>query len=187
MNEKETLRTLIKEKIQSIEPKQMELITEKILEKLWNHQAWKKANTVGITISRKNEINTYPIIEKGWKEGKKIVVPKTNKRTKEMSFYELTSFSQLEKTYADLLEPIPEQCLVKEKDQIDFLIVPGLVFDHSGYRLGFGGGFYDRYLNGFQGVTCALAYEEQIVEVIPRESFDIPVDSVITNKKVYYR
>ena len=67
-----------------------------------------------------------------------------------------------------------------EKKNIDLIVVPGVVFDRQGYRIGFGGGYYDRYLSDFEGKRIALAFDEQVIEAVPRESHDLPVHILIT-------
>ena len=111
----------------------------------------KIAANIGVTISRFPEVDTQPIIEAAWKWENKIAVPKCIRETKEMDFRLLTSFDELETVYMDLLEPIVEQTESMGKEEIDLQIVPGVVFSNEGYRIGFGGGYYDRYLKDYKG------------------------------------
>jgi 5-formyltetrahydrofolate cyclo-ligase len=97
-----------------------------------------------------------------------------------MEFRELRSLEDLENVYMDLYEPIVTKTEVVPSEKIDLLVVPGLVFDRSGYRIGYGGGYYDRYLAHFKGAAVSLAFNDQIGENLPHEEFDIPVEQVIT-------
>lgn len=142
---------------------------------------WKKATTIGITMAQKFEWDTKPIIEAAWRQNKTIAVPKCIPETRRLDFYTLTDFAQLETVYYDLLEPIPEQTIKIDKQEIDLLIVPGIVFDQRGYRIGFGGGYYDRFLTDFTGETASLVHTRQLMDRVPSESFDIPVKTLITD------
>ena len=100
-----------------------------------------------------------------------------------MQFYEIDSFAQTERAFKDILEPIPECTVLVEKEQIDVIVVPGVVFDRNGYRIGFGGGYYDRYLQDFEGLRVSLAFQEQLYTEVPRESHDLPVHILITDNE----
>ncbi|WP_037593142.1 5-formyltetrahydrofolate cyclo-ligase [Sporosarcina sp. D27] len=142
-----------------------------------------KAETVAITMSRSTEVQTRTIIEACWKLGKNVVVPKCNPEQKTMDFKKITSFQQLETVYLDLQEPNPFITESVNKFEIDLLIVPGVVFTKEGYRIGYGGGYYDRYLSTYTGETVALAFELQLVDQLPIESHDIPVKKIITEER----
>lgn len=158
--------------------------TEAIHKKIKHTWDWEIAKVIGVTISINHEIDTYRLIESAWRANKKIVIPKTSPKQKLMDFYLLTSFDQLEDASFGLKEPKENVCKKVRKEEIDLLIVPGVVFDHKGFRVGYGGGFYDRFLTDFNGRTAALAYECQVVERVPREGHDIAVNQVITETRV---
>ncbi|GEK91952.1 5-formyltetrahydrofolate cyclo-ligase [Alkalibacterium kapii] len=165
------------EKIGMIERKK----TEKAMqENLFASSLWKNAEMIGITLSTGNEWDTKAIIEKAWVEGKRVCVPKSIHASRALHFYEITSFKQLEKGYYNLIEPIVNKTKRVEAIGIDLMIVPGLIFTRKGYRIGFGGGFYDRFLKDFPHTTVSLLHSNQLVESFPVESFDIPVQYLIT-------
>ncbi|MFC7393341.1 5-formyltetrahydrofolate cyclo-ligase [Scopulibacillus cellulosilyticus] len=147
---------------------------------LLEQDEWNRAKTIGLTISKGREIQTKPIIEAAWQEGKTVVVPKCLPKLKQMVFRKLTSYDQLETVYYGLLEPVEERTKAVNKQDVDLLIVPGLVFDKHGYRIGHGGGYYDRFLENYDGKTCSLALDEQIKENIPIERHDLPVQKIVT-------
>lgn len=155
-----------------------------IAEQITSLPEWKSAKTIGITIAGAHEINTEKIIRFAWDEKKNVVVPKCNPLTKAMDFRRITSFSQLEVVYFGIKEPIEHQTEKFEPEEIDLLIVPGLCFTKEGYRLGHGGGYYDRYLTTYDGQTISLAFPVQIVNSLPIEHFDIPVKKLITTDGV---
>jgi 5-formyltetrahydrofolate cyclo-ligase len=158
--------------------------TYQIVESLYNHEIWKNAQTIGITISRFPEIETKGIIERAREEKKNIVIPKCYPETKEMEFYHYGPDTILETVYSGLKEPRPDKGQKAESQQIDVMIVPGLVFSSTGYRIGFGGGYYDRYLASFCGIKISLAFTMQVRESVPADGFDIPVDYLFTEQGV---
>lgn len=148
--------------------------------RLLDEPAINKAQTIAITLSNRPEIDTIYIIEALWKMDKRVVVPKCSPADRSMQFYEIESFAQTERAYKNILEPIPEMTELVEKKNIDLIVVPGVVFDRQGYRIGFGGGYYDRYLADFEGERISLAFDVQLIEAVPRESHDLPVHILIT-------
>lgn len=160
-------------------------IEKKILEKFFIQSFWKDANIVGITYATSLEWNTKRIIQKGWNENKKIVLPICNPQHKTMSFIQINDFNELERGYGNILEPKYHSQMASMNEFIDLLIVPGIVFDVKGYRIGYGGGFYDRYLGEprHKTTTVALAAEGQIKENLPIDSYDVPVDYIITENR----
>lgn len=180
--EKVRLRKQIIEHMNSLSEERYTTLSEKIAFSLYAQKEWAEAKTIGITLSMENEVNTYPIIEKAWEEGKKVVVPKCNKGTRTMSFRQISNFDQLEIVYMNLREPIPALTEEVNADEIDLQIVPGVAYTERGERIGYGGGYYDRYLMHYKGKTLSLAYSFQIVEHIPLEPFDKNVEKIITEK-----
>jgi 5-formyltetrahydrofolate cyclo-ligase len=184
MNDKSMIRKQMKESLSNLSKPTYEDYSYKIAQSLFVEENWKQAKVVGITISTPPEVDTYQIIRKAWDLGKQVVVPKCHPKEKKMSFRTLTEFSQLESVFYGLLEPIEEQTEELLPENIDLLIVPGLAFTKEGYRLGFGGGYYDRYLPDFQGDTLSLCFHIQVVSHFPIKKHDIPVSKIITNKEV---
>lgn len=181
--EKKSLRKQIQDRLAKMNKPQYEHSSYKIAQTLYQDSFWKEAGTVGVTISKFPEVDTYQIIRKAWEEGKQVVIPKCLPRKREMIFRTMTQFNQLESVYFDLLEPIEIATKEVQANEIDLLIVPGLAFTEEGYRLGFGGGYYDRYLTGFMGHTISLAFQSQIVSELPIEEHDISVRKIITDSK----
>lgn len=157
---------------------------QKMMNHLIHTSAWKKANTIGITVSQGMEWNTSIIIEKAWEQGKTICVPKCYPKGHKMAFFQLESFEELEVVYYNLQEPKPVEENKVEKDELDLMIVPGLLFDRSGFRIGFGGGYYDRFLTDYQGQTIALTNSKYLVDSIPKEPHDIAVQQIVTESDI---
>jgi 5-formyltetrahydrofolate cyclo-ligase len=159
-------------------------VEQNLLRNLISSIYWKRATTIGVTISRGFEWDTKRIIEAGWEQDKKIVVPKCIPDDKKLVFYQLHNFDELESVYYSLLEPKPIVENKVDKNSIDLVIVPGVVFDLDGYRIGFGGGYYDRFLQDYSGETLSLLSEKQIMDHVPVESHDIAVNHLISEKGV---
>ncbi|OLO26971.1 5-formyltetrahydrofolate cyclo-ligase [Alkalihalophilus pseudofirmus] len=185
MKRKKELRSLVKEKLNEMTEEEYMHNSKMIKEHLCSTVSWKNANTIAITISRGKEVDTYKIIKKAWQDGKNVVVPRTYPELSTMVFFKITDFNELENTYFQLKEPKENVCLPYECEKIDLIIVPGVAFDREGNRLGYGGGYYDRYLVNYPGQTCAIAFEKQLVTRVPVELFDIPVQMIITEDSVF--
>ncbi|WP_173916142.1 5-formyltetrahydrofolate cyclo-ligase [Halobacillus sp. Marseille-Q1614] len=179
---KKALREHGKLILKSFSPEEKQNFQQKIHSRLFYSESWKKAKSVAVTVSFKHEWDTYSIIEKAWKDNKQVAVPKCDPKTKEMTFYLLHSFEQLETVYYGLKEPSPEVSTPIVKDEIGLIIVPGLLFDKEGYRIGYGGGFFDRYLIDYEGETVSLLSTRQLIDKVPVEPFDVKVNQLITEE-----
>ncbi|UOQ93739.1 5-formyltetrahydrofolate cyclo-ligase [Halobacillus shinanisalinarum] len=181
--EKKEWRTRGKALLRSFSALEKGRIEESIHNQLFLSELWDRARVVAVTVSLPDEWSTKPIIEQAWAEGKKLVVPKCDPKSKTLTFYSLKSYDQLESVYFGLQEPNPAIAEAVSKEEIELLVVPGLIFDHKGFRIGFGGGFYDRFLTDFNGITVSLISKKQLTTQLPSEVFDIPVQHIITEKK----
>lgn len=182
--EKKQLRIQLRESLSNLSKPRYEELTSQITSQLYQDEDWKQSNIIGITISKFPEVDTYQIIRKAWELGKTVAVPKCYPKEKRMSFWIISDFSQLESVFYGLLEPIEEKTKLINHEDIDLLIVPGLGYTKEGYRIGFGGGYYDRYLKDYSGKTISLAFQLQIIPAFKTEYFDIPVAKIITNDEV---
>ena len=156
-----------------------------ILEKLKNELVYKKSKRIFIYVGFKSEINTLKYIESFLQDGKEIFVPKTDMENKEMKAIKLTSVDELKLSNYGILEPMFEEN-VADGNSFDLIIVPGAVFDLDGNRIGYGGGYYDKYLDNIKGSISkvALAYSFQVLNNIPNEEHDIKVNYIITENEV---
>lgn len=166
--------------LKNISSEEKVAIEKKLEENLFKSEEWKAAKRVGVTLSQGFEWNTLGVIERAWQEGKIVCAPKCIPKTKAMIFYDFNSLEQLEKGFYNLIEPKIQETKEVSKTEIDLVLVPGLIFDTKGFRIGFGGGYYDRFLSDFPNHTAALIYSKQLTAGFPIESFDIPVQNLIT-------
>lgn len=150
------------------------------------HGAFQRAERILIYMHYGSEVRTDGIVADALKLGKRVYVPKVLGR--EMEFYQIRSLDECGPGYRGLPEPPleAEQYALEGEDCGDkvLMILPGLAFDRAGNRLGYGGGFYDRYLERHPHcVKMGIAYDFQYMERIPAEETDIPVDYIITDKQ----
>lgn len=152
--------------------------SRQIQEKFLTYSAAKQAKSVFLYLSVGSEVNTLPILEELLRRGVQVSVPRCHKETGTMDAVAVTDLSLLKPGAYGILEPDPALPTVSIKD-IDLAVVPALAFDKEGYRLGYGGGYYDRFLAEFSGTSVGLAFSDCITEHLPREEFDQPVDIII--------
>jgi 5-formyltetrahydrofolate cyclo-ligase len=181
---KKQIRKRMQAKLQQLTDEEKQTYDKQIAEKLYELPQWKNARVIGITISKGKEVDTISIIERAWSERKAVSVPKCDPATKTMVFRKIESFSHLESVYFGLFEPIEMLTSEVNKSDMDIIIVPGICFSKNGYRIGYGGGYYDRYLRNVSAPTVSLAYSFQIVDSLPIEEHDVPVEMIITNEGV---
>lgn len=163
--------------------------SEQITYHLLNTDTYQRAEYLLIYMHYQKEVMTNQIITHALNAGKHVFVPRVS--GKDMEFYEIHSFEDCECGFHGILEP-SETCIsfskfcptaISPSKQNTLMILPGLAFDATGHRLGYGGGYYDRYLSQ-KGIACAkmaIAYSFQMIENVPYEEYDILVDDVITD------
>ena len=161
----------MKELPESVKTRADEELTQRLLEL----PAFQEAKTLATYLSFDHEFSTADLIQAALQLGKRVCVPRTYPQGR-MEFVEYDP-DILEKTRFGLLEP-NEQGKVVDKAEIDLIHVPGLVFQSKGYRIGYGGGYYDRYLADFAGKTVSTIYSIQQKEFQP-DVFDQAVQEVL--------
>ena len=176
---KSELRKQVLQEMKAIPRKQKQAIDQALTEGLLQHPFYQEANTIATYLSFPHEFQTQELIEQALKDGKKVLIPKTYPKGR-MDFV-VYDPQQLVKTSFGLLEPQGDLEVV-DASQIDLVHVPGLAFTTEGYRIGYGGGYYDRYLKHFSGNTLSTVYPCQIRDFIP-EDHDIPVQEVLIDER----
>jgi 5-formyltetrahydrofolate cyclo-ligase len=153
-----------------------------ILENLLSLKEFKEADLVLTYVSAENEIDTHEFINKCFESGKRIAVPKTDVHN--ILFYEIKSLTALSPGKFGIPEPVNISEPVRITDKT-LCIVPALACNKSGYRIGYGKGYYDRFLDGLNITTAALCYTKNIKE-FNTEPHDIPVKLIITEGGIIY-
>lgn len=156
-----------------------------ICSKIINHHQFKDAQNILVYIPFRKEVEIKELIEEAWRLGKGVLVPKTEKQHRQMSIYEITSWQDLELGNYGIYEPKVNDKMPFIIDNINLVIVPGVAFDAKGFRLGYGGGYYDRFFDRFkkQPFKIGVAFEMQMVEQLPVDEHDYPVDQIITEER----
>ena len=146
-------------------------------EKLFAHPAYQKAESLYAYLSYNQEVRTGPILERAWADGKRVAVPKVLDG-KRMEFLWITPESPIAEGYYNIPEPVEDGPIAD--DPAALVLMPGLAFDPYGGRMGYGGGFYDKYLAEHPGhPTIALCYGFQVVERLELEDHDMPVEFLL--------
>ena len=175
---KAELRKKILQEMKSLSQEQKQAMDRVLTEGFLQHPFYQEAKTIATYLSFPHEFQTQELIEQALKDGKKVLIPKTYPKGR-MEFV-VYNPQQLAKTSFGLLEPQGDLEVV-EPSQIDLIHVPGLAFTTEGYRIGYGGGYYDRYLEHFAGHTMSTIYPCQVQE-FNSENHDIPVQEVLIDE-----
>ena len=156
--------------------------SNRICETFLSLPEYKNATTVFAYVHTKNEVETKKVLEQCWKDKKTVAVPKVF--GKHMKFYVIHSYEDLEEGYFGIPEP-KHETLQEIICEDGLMILPGIAFDGFKHRVGYGGGFYDRYLEEHPNMKkIAFAFEFQMFEMVPYEAFDIQPEKIITETRI---
>ncbi|MDD4688150.1 MAG: 5-formyltetrahydrofolate cyclo-ligase [Eubacteriales bacterium] len=144
-----------------------------------NSDLYKKANSVMFYVSMEQEVDTKRMIATALADGKRVFVPKVTGKG-EMCVCEISDAQSFERSNFGVYEPVNP--VVVDKDAVELIVVPGMAFDKSGTRLGYGGGFYDRFLSDVKCDTVGFCYEVCLTDKLIKEITDIGVEYIITEK-----
>lgn len=173
---KQELRRTIRERKRAMTEEEIVERSNALAEKFYNSPAYQAASTIYGYLPYNQEVRTVPMLQRALDEGKRVAVPKVY--GDEMRFIYLEDLTQVSKGYAGIPEPIADAPVAEDKQAL--VLMPGLAFDPQGHRIGYGGGFYDRFLaQEPHHPTLALCYEFQMQAHLDTEEFDIPVDTVL--------
>ena len=175
---KAELRKQVLQEMKAISQEQKQAMDQALTDQFLKHPFYQEAKVIATYLSFPHEFQTQELIEQAQKDGKKVLIPKTYPKGR-MDFV-VYNPQQLAKTSFGLLEPQGDLEVV-DASQIDLIHVPGLAFTTEGYRIGYGGGYYDRYLEHFPGHTLSTVYPCQIQDFIS-EKHDIPVQEVLIDE-----
>lgn len=174
--DKQALRRQIRERKRAMTQQEIVSTSQKLGELFAASELYRQAKTIYGYLPYNQEVRTVPMLQRALDEGKRVAVPKCY--DDEMKFIYLDDLSQVESGYCGIPEPIADEPVAD--DPAALVLMPGLAFTEKGDRMGYGGGFYDKFLAAEPNhPTLALCYSFQMVEHIPTEEFDIPVDCVL--------
>lgn len=155
-----------------------------IAARIWGMKEYRTAEVFFTYVSKPIEVDTVQMILRAIEDGKAVVVPRCVPGTFDMEFYRIRSMEELEKGSFGVLEPVPGRSEKWTDFSGGFCIVPGLCFDSHGYRLGYGKGYYDRFLSNFGGYKAGVCYSSCIQWNLPHGYYDRPVDVLVTEKYI---
>ena len=174
--DKAALRKSIRERKRAMTPAEIAEKSRILGEKFRSSEAYKNAAAIYGYLPYNQEVRTVPMLRQALADGKRVAVPKVY--GDEMKFLYITDFDRVAKGYAGIPEPAADGPVAEDPGAL--VLMPGLAFDPEGHRIGYGGGFYDRFLAREPGhPTLALCYDFQMLPRLETEEFDIPVDWVI--------
>lgn len=179
---KKQIRKFILNQRYSIDPKIKKIWDKEIEEKLILTKQFKDATTIFIYVSFNSEVSTRHIIKLALHKGKRVCVPKVDKSNKIMDAYYINHIKDLKKGVYGILEP-KDQCIKACNEDIDLIVCPGLAFDKFGNRIGYGGGYYDKFIGSTKKkiISIGLAYKFQIIDNVYSNEKDKRINYIITN------
>lgn len=174
--DKTELRREIRARKRAMTEAEIEERSARLAQLFFASRAYQNAKTIYGYLPYNQEVRTVPMLERALKDGKKVAVPKVY--GEEMKFLYLDDLTAVAKGYAGIPEPIADEPVAH--DETALVLMPGLAFDPQGHRIGYGGGFYDKFLAAEPNhPTLALCYEFQMLPKLDVEDHDIPVDTVL--------
>lgn len=184
--QKKLIRTSILEKRNSLtaqEIKENELL---ILDNLMKLNQFVQSKNVFCYLNFRSEVPTKGIIEYCQQQGKNVYIPVCINETKEMIISLYDEDVLLASSKYGVAEPTPDTIKIADRNTLDIAIMPGAAFDNRGYRIGYGAGYYDKFYahTSKQIYKIALAFSFQIIEEVPKDDYDIPVDCIVTEKGI---
>ena len=176
MMNKQELRKKIREQKRAMTEQDIVRKSARLGELFAASEVYRNAKTIYGYLPYNQEVRTVPMLERALAEGKRVAVPKVY--GEEMKFLYLDDLTKVEKGYAGIPEPVDDGPVAQ--DETALVLMPGLAFDPQGHRIGYGGGFYDKFLAAEPNhPTLALCYEFQMLPELHTEEHDIPVDTVL--------
>ena len=159
----------------------IKIASNKIRDNLRKIDFYRKAESIGVYYSIGSEVQTHDLIQEFFNHGKEFALPRVEKN--DLIFKKISSLKDLEPGSFGVLEP-KEKC--ETVKNLDVLLVPSIALTREGYRLGYGFGFYDRYLHGKKSKKIGLSYAKNVLKTFPHDSHDVRMDCLVTEDEVIY-
>ena len=185
--EKKELRKIYRERLGLLDPKDRARYDEMITRTLVSLPEFARAQIIMTYLSFSGEADTFGFARALLEKGKRLVVPKVLSKSKSLLACEIKDLeSGLVKNRYGILEPDEDHTCPVELGTIDFIMIPGMAFDRRGYRLGHGGGYYDRFLHHIPKPSffAGIGYNFQIMDALPHDPWDVPVHCLVTEKEI---
>ena len=165
----------------SLDPDVKAKMDAQIAERVKKLYQYRSARVIMVYVSTSIEVDTFKIIENAFKDGKKVAVPRCIPQTRQMEFHYITSVDQLTPGSFSVLEPPAHYPVVSDFSGA-LMIVPGFMFDCFGYRLGYGKGYYDRYMSRYNGAAVGICYSNELRTHMYHGRYDRAVDTIVSEK-----
>jgi 5-formyltetrahydrofolate cyclo-ligase len=175
---KQLLRTEIAARRNALDVQWLEIASARIAENFQTLEAFRPSGMVALYKAIAGEVDLDTLFSRCWERGKRTCIPVFNLSTKIYEMAEVTAETAYSTGHHRIQEPISPALVPMES--IELMAVPGVAFDRNGNRLGRGGGYYDRLLAGFSGLSAGVSFDFQLFPQIPSEPHDIPVDTIVT-------
>ena len=181
---KTSIRNNLKTARNEMNPDIRKKASETIFKRLKSLPVYKNSDSVFIFVSMGSEVETIQWIPEILKEKKVYVplAPKGGAMIMTMIMTEIKSLDELEPNPLGILELPGDKIKDRRRESVDLIITPGLAFDGEGYRMGYGGGYYDRFFATHDGHRLGVGFHDQLVEELPRDEYDLPVDAFLSEK-----
>lgn len=182
---KSAIRKQVLEIRNKLSDEEVNCLSEKIFLNLKKNSFFDDSTHVMVYLDFKHEVKTDFIINYCLENNKKVYVPICIPETHELCISRITGLNELQSGHFGIREPFAEYLRLSDSSLIDLVLVPGVAFDRSGNRIGFGAGYYDRFLKRLKpaAVKAAIAYSFQVVDMVPKDEYDIPANYIITEKE----
>lgn len=179
---KRKLRKELMDRRSSISDEYRAELNAKALENFLNSEEYANSKDIFVFVSFGDEIDTHELIKMMLKDNKNVYIPVTYSGSAKMKLSRLTSFDDLEPGHYGILSPKPGCEEFVDHNIVDLVVVPGLAFDRRGHRVGYGAGYYDKFFADLSTTPkkIGFAYDFQILDSLPDDEHDVPVDKIIT-------
>ena len=184
METKQRIRKQILAKRQKCSAGFIESASREITDKIRSLCEYQICETLLAYVSYRQEAGTRYLIEEAWQDGKTVAVPRVNGC--EMDFYKIRSFDSLTPGAMGIPEPSDTDDKLSDYPEEALVIIPGVAFDRNRHRIGYGGGYYDRFLSDHPGMKrLAVAFDFQVLDEIPADEHDVSPDLIVTERQIY--
>lgn len=185
-SEKRVLREDLKQRLESLTDAEVRTRSEKVCENLFGCEAFRHAGTLMLYMPLPGEVDLNHVILRCFQENRTVCVPKVDWEHKKMWPVQIRTFDDRGFINDRYGLRTPEDGVPIPFEMLDLIVIPAIAFDTDGYRLGRGAGYYDRFLgqSGISGRSIGLCFDEQIIDRVPRDAHDVPMNLVVTDRRV---
>lgn len=183
---KMAMRRQIKSWRASLSTQEKQAADRRIFRRVVGLREYRTAGQLLVYVSLPIEVDTLELIQRGLRDGKRVAVPRCVEGTRRMEFYYIRSLEDLEPGTYGVLEPVRERCeLVRQFQRNGLCLVPALACDRRGFRLGYGAGYYDRFLSAYPGRRVGIVYDKNLVPRLWNGRYDVPLELVVTDRRLH--